>query len=218
MTSEDIVIQAEIDKVFAAHQHLRLYDRRKEYWWVKGYLGDIHSDVMFVAENPSLRGIKRASEDPDLQDPERQWCVTKGDLIFRGALFKAKYKAGSPTSKGGWHCYITNIVKMADVAANWKKRREEERWQIVKAFAPVLQKELEIMKPDVIVVMGERPKQLFLRLRVEELIQISPSVQSEYIKHYAWFNYFPSDSAKVNAYEEDFNRICCLRRNAKWPA
>jgi hypothetical protein len=215
-SSEEAAIEAEIDKVFAANRRFRPYDHRKEYWWVKGYLGNITSKVMFLAENPSLRGIKRANKNPDLQDPELQWAVSRGDLIFRGALFKADFKAGGPTSKGGWHCYITNIVKMADVASNWKKRGDEDRWQIVKAFVPVLRKELELMKPDVIVVMGERPKQVFLRLQEMNLLQIPLSVKREYVTHYAWFNYIPSDSDRVRKYEDEFKRIQHLPHSAEW--
>ncbi len=202
--SEDAALQAEIDKVFAANQ---FRDYRKTYHWLKGYLGDVSSGVMFLAENPSLRGIKKASKDRILQDPEKQWSVSPGDRIFRNALFEAAFKDGSPISPGGWHCYITNIIKLVDVASKWNARTDDDRWQIAKAFAPVLQKELELVEPDVIVVMGERPKKLFLRLQEEGALSVASNARKEFVRHYAYFNYGPPDPDEVSEYEEKFQWI-----------
>jgi hypothetical protein len=174
---------------------------------VEGVLGDVSSGVMFLAENPSLRGIKKANKDRSLQDPENQWSVSPGDHIFRKALFESAFKDGSPTSYGGWHCYVTNIIKLVDTASAWKARTSDDHFEVAKAFAPVLQKELELMEPDMIVVMGKRPKELFMRLQGEGVVLVPSSVRKEYVRHYAYFNYGPPDPDEVSEYEEKFQWI-----------
>lgn len=47
----------QIDLVFQAHPSL--YDHRRDYTWLTGALGDPHSGIWFIAENPSLGQIER---------------------------------------------------------------------------------------------------------------------------------------------------------------
>ena len=203
----------EIDKVFAANQDL--HDYREDFPWFSGFIGDIDSEVMLLAENPSLRGLKKASKLRRLQDFEMQWGVTSGDKILRKALVRAGLKDGPPMRRNGWHCYITNVVKMADVASEWSDRSEEDKFRIAKLFAPVLQEELRIMKPRVIVVMGKRVASMFCRLRDENVLEIprpksGNRIRIERVLHYAYFNNSGPKPKKKREFYNNFKRIGSL--------
>ncbi|MBI3859506.1 MAG: uracil-DNA glycosylase family protein [Thaumarchaeota archaeon] len=206
MSSNEAKVRAEVDKVFATNP--QLFDHRKKYPWCPGYLGDMTSGLIFLAENPSLQGLRKVSKNEALQDPELQWWVSRGDKVFRSALAKAGFKDGRPDERGGWHCYITNFVKMAEQPSRWNSKTEEERFEIVRAFAPVLQTEINIVKPRMIAVMGmDRPRSYFLRVLHEHLLELPPSCAVEYVWHYATFNRGSFTTAKVHKYETDFERL-----------
>jgi hypothetical protein len=198
-------MKAETDKVFKANPHL--HDQRIDFPWCTGYLGRINSQVMFLAENPSLGRLRNAAKDNTKRDPELQWSISIGDRIFRSALVKSGFKEAPWDGRGGWHCYITNIVKMAALASEWEDMSEEKMIEIAKAFAPVLKREIEVMKPMMIVVMGQRTRRLFLCLLCKNLLKLPLQTRIAGVKHYAFFNRGGKTTENVEEYEVDFKRI-----------
>jgi len=74
----------------------------KDYPWLYGALGKVPADVMFICENPSLAGIRKAQIDtidggpPDI---ETQWWGGSHDNAacrFRVALYKLNLKKTPP--------------------------------------------------------------------------------------------------------------------------
>jgi hypothetical protein len=113
-------------------------------------LGDPFASVWFIAENPSLTQMERVLH----ATPEDQWNVSIGDKLFRQQLVAHGFKTGTIDSRGGWRCYITDVVKSVDRAGAWNKRPEAERAKIAEAWAPVLAWELKLGQPKIVVSVG----------------------------------------------------------------
>ena len=107
-------LKEKVGEVFDAHAELP--DHRQEFPWLIGSLGDPFSPVWFVAENPSITQVKMAVGS----SPELQWSVSKGDRLFRRALAENGFKDGEPLEPGGWHCYITDVLKSAVKVKDWQ--------------------------------------------------------------------------------------------------
>jgi len=62
-------ISKEIKKIIKTHE---IHNWLKDYPWLKGYIGDRNYPVWFVAENPSLRGVKRVHDRRSLNGLDRR--------------------------------------------------------------------------------------------------------------------------------------------------
>lgn len=96
----------------------------EDYPWLYGALGDHGADVMFVCENPSLSGLRAVVESPlgGPPDFDTQWTgnpANRRDRRFRKVLCDLGLKDGSIWEPGGWHCYITNVIKQAAIVSEW---------------------------------------------------------------------------------------------------
>jgi uracil-DNA glycosylase len=161
---------------------LRLFDHRTEYPWLKGSLGNPSAAVWFVGENPSLRQVEKLGR---AATPEDQWAASKGDLLFRQMLVRHGYKRGTPLSRYGWNCYITNVVKSPDYVGDWRTKVDDaERARIVRAWAPVLRYQLELGRPKVVVSLGNDVDDHLTDLA--RAGQIPPLPLREKVWHYAW--------------------------------
>jgi len=102
------VIERLVDGVY--RDNPRIPDRRAEYPWVTGHLGDPFAPVWFIAEAPSLSRIEGAhGRTGVMPTPEMQWTISPGDKLFREMLAKHSFKTGGAFSPGGWRCYITGV-------------------------------------------------------------------------------------------------------------
>lgn len=199
-------LKSRIDGVFAAHPALE--DRRSQYPWLTGSLGDPYADVWFVAENPSLRQLQHA---PSEASPELQWSVSAGDLLFREMLVNHGFKPGGVHSPGGWCCYITNVVKSADFAKQWNKKSLSERHQIAEWRAPVLAWELYAGQPKLIVSLRGKVDDLLDRL-IERGMIPRPRRCSR-IHHYNYIAFRPDgkrrlspmDPVRLREYSREFD-------------
>ena len=142
-----------IDSVFRHHQELN--DHREIHPWLTGSLGDPFSGIWFVGENPSLRMVERASNSSGIPlTKEAQWAESRGDCLFREALVRYGFKDGCVDSPGGWHCYITNVMKEADYTHRVREKSPESRQEMANLWLPVLKWELEHSDPHIVVAMG----------------------------------------------------------------
>jgi hypothetical protein len=174
------------DKITAVFRNNpEIPDHRKDHpWWI-GALGSIQADVVFVGENPSLSQLEAAT-DPVTGGPptiETQWWQSRGDKLLREALIGAGFKGGTLESKGGWRCYITNVIKQADYAEKWKKKGVIPLREAAELWSPVLSFELTKVNPRVIVAMGNKPHKLLLHLMKKGLI---PRHQLCKVHHYSY--------------------------------
>jgi hypothetical protein len=193
-------------EVFATHAELK--DHRTEFSWLTGCLGNPFAPVWFIAENPSLtqvRKLPRASR-------EQQWSVSPGDKLFRAALAQSGFKQGGPNSPGGWHCYITDVIKSADVVNIWRAKPAEVQERVATAWAPVMRYELERGKPQFLVVLGEKAERLLKLLSRRQLIP--PLPRSRRVYHYSYIGSRPDnhgrgpgDPERIAEWNREFERV-----------
>lgn len=133
-----------------------LYNWLADYPWLKGYLGDLQSPVWFIGENPSLQGVTQIHSRNDAKSENLQWNSHDGDRLLREAITEAKLKRGLPATNVGWHCYITNAVKAPEVVheRNLRKRKSDYWRRQAEIWMPVLQLQIELGRPRVLVALG----------------------------------------------------------------
>jgi hypothetical protein len=174
-----------LDAIFRSRASI--YDHRTRFPWVLACLGDPFAPAWFVAENPSLTQVERASGRP--QTVEDQWNVSVGDKLFREQLVAHGFKDGTVDTPGGWRCYITDVVKSVDRVSTWSKRPESERQTTAEAWAPVLAWELELGKPKIVVAVGNNADRLLDHLLRKRLIPQLPLRLK--IDHYSYIGSRP---------------------------
>ncbi len=160
-------------------------DHRQDHPWLIGALGSIDANVVFIAENPSLTQVERAT-DPLTGGPptiESQWWQSKGDKLFRESLVEAGFKSGSIASPGDWKCYVTNVIKQPDYAEKWKKKSKRDLLEVAELWAPVLEFELSTINPKLIAAMGNKAYAVLQHLTEKGLI---PRLLIHKIPHYSY--------------------------------
>jgi Uracil DNA glycosylase superfamily len=192
-------------QVFAAHPELS--DHRQEFPWLTGCIGDPFSPVWFIAENPSLTRVKLAIGT----STNLQWSVSAGDHLLRETLTEHGFKTGEPMEEGGWRCYVTDVIKSADIVKDWQGTPQAHKERVTEAWAPVMRYELEHGRPDFIVFLGKRALKLTTHLRTRDLIPNLP--RHKLIHHYTYVmdrpcgKIPPADPQRVAAWKEEVGQI-----------
>ena len=194
-TSELQKINLAITKVIRDHA---LCDWFNEYPWLTGSLGNLKSPVWFLGEYPSCAAVakvdKKANANGTELTPNLQWsCIDDSAKLWREAVTEAGLKVGNPCDDSGWNCYITNIIKepqtprVLNTQPISKIKEEAELWR------SVLQLELCLGAPKVLVVMGERANKLLEHLK-ENGLQCPSTVK---IPSYAYIITKPDNILKL---------------------
>ena len=150
-------INARLTKLRTQHRKKQI----EEYPWLYGALGAVPSEVMFICENPSLTGIQSADAvplDDGPADIEAQWWggpKNNAAKRFRVVLHELGLKTTPPESRGGWNCYITNVVKEANFAKDQKKKKKAEKREQARQWADILLWELEQVRPTHVFAVGD---------------------------------------------------------------
>ena len=118
--------------------------------WLYGALGDPRSEVMFICENPSKRGVEIADRKYGHLDIDAQWQ----NLVFRDVLAECGLKLGGRDTPGGWHCYITNFIKQVDKASEWNKKLRQEKKDIAGHWLDILKWEIRHVDPQIVFCVG----------------------------------------------------------------
>jgi len=178
-------VNARLRELGVRHAEHQIHD----FPWVYGALGAVPSKVMFICENPSISGVRRANVDtidggpPDI---EAQWWGGRNNPAakrFRRVLYEFGLKATPPGERGGWNCYITNVVKEANVAgAEQGALTATERKEQAEEWADLLRWELENVKPRYVFCVGGRAFDAVKHLRAERLL---PYFAPRKIGHYS---------------------------------
>lgn len=147
--------------------HDRLRTLRPPYWeeqiedypWLYGALGDHRADIMFVCENPSLSGLRAVVESPWSGPPDfdTQWTgnpANRRDKRFRKVLCDLGLKDGAIWEPGGWHCYITNVIKQAAIVGEWGETPWHAKLRAARQWSGILQMELDVVRPDTVFCIG----------------------------------------------------------------
>ena len=150
----------------------------EQYPWLYGALGMVPSDVMFICENPSLRGIGKAyveTIDGGPPDIEAQWWGGSNDFAacrFRVALYQLNLKTTRERDRDGWECYVTNVIKQSNSAKEQEALASDVKQQQAWDWADVLQWELDYVKPKYVFCMGSNAfTYVHLLQRAEKITQ-----------------------------------------------
>ncbi len=149
----------------------------EKYTWLYGALGKVPSDTMFICENPSFKGIENANiktVDGRKPDIEAQWWGGEKNPAakrFRKALYETQLKITSPKEKGGWKCYITNVIKQANIVKNQNALLQCTKEQQARNWAKILQWEITQVKPKHIFCVGGKTERAIKLLQKENRIQ-----------------------------------------------
>jgi uracil-DNA glycosylase len=195
-----------VDRVFEQHPDL-LYDHRETHPWLTGALGDPFAGVWFVAENPSLRQVERAT----LPTEESQWFVSRGDRLLRDLLVKHGFNNPPWDAPGGWRCYLTNVIKSADRAGRWNKTVRATQLRTAEAWAPVLAWELQQGRAQLVVALGRPAERFLTRFQRQGLLPALPARHC--IPHYSYVAMRPRGSLgpmhpqRVAEYDQQFAEI-----------
>jgi len=125
-------------------------------------------------------------------------------------LVKHGFKNGSIDSKGGWNCYITNVIKEADYTKNWREKSQAARNQAAEIWAGLLDWELKNSRPKLVVIMGNQPGILLAHLAAMGRIKLP---KTEQIAHYSYIGQRaqgklgPMHPLRIMEYDKEFARI-----------
>jgi len=202
-------LKRRIGIVFQSHPEI--FDHRRQYPWLTGFLGTPFSNIWFVAENPSLTMVERVthrSVEPPTE--ETQWCISRGDLLFRDMLVKHGFMNPPRDEAGGWRCYITDVIKETDYVARWRTQSNQVLKQIAEVWSEVLAWELETSKPKIVVAMGKQTQRLIAHLQKEKGLRFP---QVEYVHHYSYIalrprgKQGPMHPERIKEYDSQMARV-----------
>ncbi len=144
----------ELQKINQTIEDSALKEKKKFYFgrFIPKFTEEINAKVFFVAEMPTFPSKK------DKWDPQDNFFLSKSDLKFVKLLNKL--------GLGG--SYITDVVKTCAPAG-------EPTCTEIELFKPILLKEIEILKPKVIVSLGERTSKVLDMLGIEHVNIWHPS-------------------------------------------
>ena len=173
-------VNARLRKLVPQHMEKQL-----KYGWLYGAWGSVPARAMFVCENPSLEGCEATqSEVPaDKRDGNIQWNGDYRAKRFREALCGAGLKQSPAESDKGWRCYITNVVKEADIAGEYDNLSTAQKVKKAEQWADVLAWEWSVVKPARVFSVGGDAHHVLLRLQSGKLIPDRPAVHQ--ILHYS---------------------------------
>jgi hypothetical protein len=202
-------LNSRINRVFASHPDIP--DHRQQLPWVTGYLGDPYSGIWFVAENPSLTtGLRASRANGAPLTVESQWAISAGDQLLRKSLVQCGFKEAPWDSPGGWHCYVTDVIKQAEQVDAWQ-RQQESRWmQVTDVWADVLAWELEASHPSLVVIMGKRTRRLIEHLELTRHLRFP---RTAYIQSYSYVGSRPRGKQpamhpdRVREYQDEMARV-----------
>lgn len=177
-------INEKLEEIQAPHRTAQIND----YAWLYGALGEVPSEVMFICENPSAAGVARAQVDTvdgNAPDIEAQWWGGRKNPAakrFRVALHRLGLKVSPPAAKGGWRCYITNVIKEMNVVGDHRKLQTADYRQMARTWAPILQWEIDQVRPVHVFTLGQRAHDRVSSLRREQMVQMP---QPKLVNHYS---------------------------------
>ncbi|MCY3807938.1 MAG: uracil-DNA glycosylase family protein [Gemmatimonadetes bacterium] len=178
----------------AIHKRLRVLrppaweEQIEKYPWLYGALGDPGAKRMFICENPSLGALQRIRESrlggpPDF---DTQWTgdpAKSHDERFRKVLCGLGLKDGEIWERGGWSCYITNVIKQAAFVRDWNEATRREKKPTVGEWSEILQMEIDAVRPDVVFCVGGEAHWMVKWLRGNSGLRIPGRVHG--IWHYS---------------------------------
>ncbi len=183
-SAKGIAVKDPLSRVIEWRRTCGLAGGTAKYDHLLGCLGNPNADIVFLAEIPSLNppGRRALPHYPSNERWKMMWNVSPGDKTFRDALVENGFiPDGASDEPWRWRCWVTDIVKCAARDKVWKRikrKNRNKRQRILAASSAFLKEELQIIRPKMIVVMGNATADLF-----DEFVQTD--VLDVRIPHYA---------------------------------
>jgi hypothetical protein len=133
-------------------------------------------------------------------DIEAQWWGGAAQR-FRIALYQLKLKTNRIRERGGWECYITNVIKQSNIAKDQGDLKTVDKKQQARDWSDILNWELETVKPKFVFCVGGNSYNYVLMLQKEGLLRQFPIYE---VMHY---------SARAKETEVIINEIIADVRN-----
>ena len=144
---------------------------------------------MFICENPSLDGVRKAVAPlGGPRDFDTQWTgdpAFRRDKRFRTVLCDLGLKDGGVWERGGWNCYITNVIKQAVVVTDWQQTPWSKRLQTARSWSDILQMEFDVVRPHTVFCVGNRAHEMVERLQGDAELDVPGRVRGP-IRHYSY--------------------------------
>lgn len=178
-------------------------------WWV-GFVGDIYSNIWFLGENPSKTQLEKESRKGNCTT-NSQWNISPGDELLRKAISEADLKTGDPFTDGGWKCYITNAIKTPEKVKKRNENKKDPNYWKTQAliWLSVLQLQIDLGKPEVIVLLGGETEKIFKFMCDNGL----KAPEQRKIHHYSYIMSRPE--AGTNRVPRDPERIAEFKLSVK---
>lgn len=141
--SSVISYMAELDRLIDRTRKRLDYTDDPKREWVTGYLGDPFAGIWFVGENSrrnrSTWQLNKLGALGKVASPENQWWKSAADRLFRKALAEARFQDRPELDPGGWHCYVTDMIKENAGVGSWNKGLNDDgRFERAKGWRDVL--------------------------------------------------------------------------------
>jgi hypothetical protein len=120
--------------------------------------------------------------EPDI---EAQWWGgprNPAATRFRVALNRTGLKTSHPAAKGGWRCYITNVIKEMNLADDNQKLSTAQRRKMADDWADILAWEIGEVRPRHVFCVGNRAHDHVKRLVQDRRI---PRLRPRLVNHYS---------------------------------
>jgi hypothetical protein len=163
-------------------------EQAEDYPWLFGALGKVPAQVMFICETPSLTPIRRDNQRAEDEGPtgiDKQWWGGEKNPAckrFRTALCETGLKTTPRSSEGGWECYITNVIKEANIAGHQEARGSSGRLVQARRWADILTWQLCEVSPRYVFGVGGAAQTLIRELQAESRL---PRFHVNEIVHYS---------------------------------
>ncbi len=181
-------LRSRINAILDREQSSHALAQVSKFPWLYGAIGQVPSEIMFVCENPSFAGVEAAhveTIDGGPPDIEAQWWGgprNPAATRFRCVLCELGLKTNGVAERGGWNCYITNVIKAANVAKEQSAIGSKALAAQAQIWAPVLAWEMERVAPRHLFCVGGKAAKAVKLLQKERLI---PRVSLSEICHYS---------------------------------
>lgn len=160
------------------HFRANLSGSDSRYDQILGCYGNPRAKKVLVAEIPEVRGIdealaRRRDEGGDIKTLwEDNWNVSDGDKLFRSALVNRQWIPSiDDNHPWTWKCWITNFVKRPTRTNFWHGKPNQRRidptrkGKILEKSANYLHRELRLINPELVVIMGNSVENYFRKYR-----------------------------------------------------
>lgn len=180
-----------LERIAEWRHNCGLKGQDEKYDYFHGCYGNPDSNIIFIAEIPSLKGIDKGYESvPE----DKRWTTLwyddgKGLQLLRKVLanfgFIPDVHDHEPWK---WKCWLTNFVKCPESDDVWRRMKKEDKPKqdrILEASSNFLAEEMKIINPKAVVILGKGRNHEHYRRFIEGRNLLHKPIHICVTRHYA---------------------------------